>query len=76
MAAAALLAACGGQTAAPADQASRGPSPAGSSPTAGAAPRPAVIISDRAGPSWKGRLGETVQIDWYDQRRDEMQSEQ
>ena len=76
VAAAALLAACGGQTAAPADQASHGPSPAGPSPAAGAAPRPAVIISDRAGPSWKGRLGETVQIDWYDQRRDETHSEQ
>ena len=35
-----------------------------------------MIISDRAGPSWKGRLGETVQVDWYDQRRGETHSEQ
>ncbi len=76
VAAAALLVGCGGQTQAPADQVSRGQSSASQSPAAGAAPRPAVTISDRAGPSWKGRLGETVQVDWYDQRRGETHSEQ
>ena len=28
---------------------------------------PAATISDRDGPSWSGRLGDTVQVDWYDQ---------
>lgn len=76
LAAAALLAGCGGQAQAPAGQPSQIQKPAGQSPAAGAAPRPAVIISDRAGPSWRGRLGETVQVDWYDQRRGETLSEQ
>jgi hypothetical protein len=28
---------------------------------------PVATISDRDGPSWSGRLGDTVQVDWYDQ---------
>lgn len=76
LAAAALFVGCGGQTEAPAGQASDGPAPGGQSPAAGSAPRPAAIISDRAGPSWKGRLGESVQVDWYDQRSGETHSEQ
>ena len=28
---------------------------------------PAVTISDRSGPSWSGRLGDAVQVDWFDQ---------
>ena len=32
-------------------------------------------ISDRDGPSWSGRLGDTVQVDWYDQASNETHSE-
>lgn len=46
-------------------------SPATQQPSAAADARaqnePAVTISDRNGPSWSGRLGDTVQVDWYDQ---------
>jgi hypothetical protein len=34
------------------------------------------VISDRYGPSWRGELGETVQIDWYDQTTGQALSEQ
>ena len=34
------------------------------------------MISDRDGPSWSGELGDTVQIDWYDQTTGETVSEQ
>jgi len=30
-------------------------------------PSPIATISDRHGPSWSGRLGDTVQIDWTDE---------
>jgi hypothetical protein len=30
-------------------------------------PPVAAVISDREGPSWSGRLGDTVRVDWYDQ---------
>ena len=38
-------------------------------------PVPAATISDRGGPSWSGRLGDTVQVDWYDQTSGETHSE-
>ena len=38
------------------------------------APR-VVVISDRDGPSWRGELGDTVQVDWYDQTTGEPVSE-
>ena len=34
-------------------------------PSAG--PVVAGAVSDREGPSWNGRLGDTVRVDWYDQ---------
>jgi hypothetical protein len=37
--------------------------------------QPAGTISDRDGPSWRGRLGDTVQVDWYDQASGETLSE-
>jgi len=36
----------------------------------------AATISDRDGPSWSGRLGDTVQVDWYDQASGETLREQ
>ena len=63
--AAALLVGCGGHAQAPAAQ----------TPAARAPHPPAAVVSDRDGPSWKGRLGETVRVDWYDQRRGETHSE-
>jgi hypothetical protein len=62
---AALLAGCAG----------RAEEPTSTSPAATAAPDIAVI-SDRDGPSWNGRPGETVQIDWYDRTTGETVSEQ
>ena len=38
-------------------------------------PIAAATISDRGGPSWNGRLGDTVQVDWYDQTSGETHSE-
>ena len=38
-------------------------------------PVAAATISDRGGPSWSGRLGDTVQVDWYDQTSGETHSE-
>jgi hypothetical protein len=38
-------------------------------------PAAAATISDRGGPSWSGRLGDTVQVDWYDQASDQTHSE-
>ena len=36
---------------------------------------PMATVSDRHGPSWSGRLGDTVQVDWYDQTSGETHSE-
>ena len=57
-----LLVACGGGTA------SSGQAVA-ASPTAATQDVPSSVptISDRYGPSWSGRLGDTVQIDWTDE---------
>ncbi len=38
-------------------------------------PIAAATISDRSGPSWSGRLRDTVQVDWYDQTSGETHSE-
>jgi hypothetical protein len=38
-------------------------------------PGVAATISDREGPSWSGRPGDTVQVDWYDQTNGETHSE-
>jgi len=38
-------------------------------------PIAAATISDRGGPSWNGRLGDTVQVDWYDQTSGETHRE-
>ena len=50
--------------------------PPSADPDAPARHEPAVIISDRDGPSWSGRLGDTVQVDWYDQTSGQTHSEQ
>ena len=41
--------------------------PSSSSATPASVPSPIATISDRYGPSWSGRLGDTVQIDWTDE---------
>lgn len=68
LAVAALLAGCGG--------ASR-PAAGASTVSSAVATAPAGPdrISERSGPSWQGRLGETVRIDWYDQATDTTTSE-
>jgi hypothetical protein len=64
LAASCLLIACGGDTSsfaqAPAASSSAAATPA-------SVPSPIATISDRYGPSWSGRLGDTVQIDWTDE---------
>lgn len=73
-----LLIGCGGQPtnagadASPAPSSTRQPSAAADAP---AQNEPAATISDRDGPSWSGRLGDTVQVDWYDQASGETRSE-
>jgi len=63
LAASGLLIACGGDT-----LSSQAPT---ASPSAAAThapvPPPVATVSDRYGPSWAGRLGDTVQIDWTDE---------
>ncbi len=73
--AALLLAGCGGSAPSAAGSPAAPPA-AGPSASASASARPAVVISDREGPSWSGELGETVQIDWYDQTTGKAVSEQ
>jgi len=71
--AAAMLAGCGGRAASPASAPTAGlptsPAADASPPAAteSASPAVAAAISDREGPSWSGRLGDTVRVDWYDQ---------
>lgn len=63
------LAGCGGGT----SLTSSSPSAQSQRPAAAEDPderrggTPAAVISDREGPSWRGRLGDTVQVDWFDQ---------
>jgi hypothetical protein len=67
LAASSLLVACGGeaststQPVAPASTAARHASPQPD------APAEVATVSDRYGPSWSGRLGDTVQIEWTDE---------
>ena len=71
LSAASLLAGCGGRTAASGAEPPASQRPAVASPPTGS-PAAAVAvptISDRDGPSWRGGLGDTVEIDWYDQAR-------
>jgi hypothetical protein len=62
-----LLIACGG------DMSFSAQAPAvssSSSATPASVPSPIATVSDRYGPSWSGRLGDTVQIDWTDETGD------
>jgi hypothetical protein len=70
-----LLAGCAGSAPSAASSSAARPSP-GADAQASASARPAVVISDRDGPSWRGELGDTVQVDWYDQTTGEPVSEQ
>ena len=77
LAAAGLLAGCGNPAStrgASGGDALQQPSAA---PSAGSRDLPIAVatISDRGGPSWNGRLGDTVQVDWYDQTSGETHSE-
>ena len=67
-----LLTGCGGSG--PSDAGSSA-APAAASRSASASARPASVISDRYGPSWSGELGDTVQIDWFDQATGDAVSE-
>lgn len=74
LSAAALLAGCSG--AAPAVTPSRSETaPSGAAGARPVAGRDVAVVSDRDGPSWSGRLGETVQVDWYDQTSGETHGE-
>jgi len=67
LAAGSLLVACGGEAStstAPVAPASSAASHTSPRPDA---PSPVATISDRHGPSWSGRLGDTVQIEWTDE---------
>ena len=70
-----LLTGCGGFTPSAAGS-SAAPPAASPSASASASARPRHRISDRYGPSWSGELGDTVQIDWYDQATGDAVSEQ
>lgn len=59
-----MLAACGGDTASSAQAVAASPPAAA---THASVPSPVATISDRHGPSWSGRLGDTVRIDWTDE---------
>lgn len=70
-----LLPGCGTEATSPgADAAAVTPAP---SLAAGAQGRgePVATISDRHGPSWSGRLGDAVKVDWFDQTTGETHSE-
>lgn len=60
-----LLVACGGETSA--TQATAASPSAAAQVSPRSASSPVATISDRYGPSWSGRLGDTVQIDWTDE---------
>ena len=57
-----LLVACGGGP-----SSSQAPAASPTAAATHAVPAPVATISDRYGPSWSGRLGDTVQIDWTDE---------
>jgi hypothetical protein len=64
IAASGLLVACGGETPPSAPAAAGSPSAAAAQTSPRSVPSPVATVSDRYGPSWTGRLGDTVQIDW------------
>ncbi len=63
-----LLMACGETSSSARTTATAAATAANASPRS--VPSPVVTISDRYGPSWTGRLGDTVQIDWTDETGD------
>ncbi len=65
LAAAAVLSACGGE--APSSPQATPAARSSATATPAAVPSPVTTVSDRYGPSWSGRLGDTVQIDWTDE---------
>lgn len=62
-----LLMACGGEASTSTQATAASPSAAATHASPRAVPAPVATISDRYGPSWRGRLGDTVQIDWTDE---------
>jgi hypothetical protein len=77
LAAACLLAGCGSPAATRSASGGDGVQQPSAAPSAKSRDLPiaAATISDRGGPSWRGRLGDTVQVDWYDQTSGETHSE-
>ncbi len=69
LAVAGLLAGCAGQTTASAPETPTASEQTSGTPAArsSAVPTVSATIADRDGPSWSGDLGDTVQVDWYDQ---------
>lgn len=59
--------ACGGDTRSSAQTTAASPSVAVTRTFPPSVPSPVAVVSDRYGPSWSGRLGDTVQIDWTDE---------
>ena len=72
---AALLAGCGSQAATSDADASTGTQETSASPVAQGRNEGVATLSDRYGPSWRGHLGDTVQVDWFDQTSGETHSE-
>lgn len=62
-----LLVACGGETPSSPQAGAVVPSAAATRSSPRSTPSPVATISDRYGPSWSGRIGDTVQIDWMDE---------
>jgi hypothetical protein len=77
LAAAGLLAGCGNPASTGSASGGDGVQQPSAAPSARSRDLPiaAATISDRGGPSWSGRLGDTVQVDWYDQTSGETHSE-
>ena len=70
-----LLAGCAIRATSSGTQVPSGAQRTSAAPLAQGRGRPAAVISDRSGPSWSGRLGDTVQVDWYDQTSGKTHSE-
>ena len=77
LAAAGLLAGCGDPASTRSASGGDGVQQPSAAPSAKSRDLPiaAATISDRGGLSWSGRLGDTVQVDWYDQTSGETHSE-
>jgi hypothetical protein len=71
LSAASLLVGCGGRPATSGTEPPASQRPPGATPTSASPAAPVAVpaLSDREGPSWKGDLGDTVEIGWYDQAR-------